>query len=120
MTKETDMTDERKIVLSIEDELVTPDWSGLPGWDGYSVPEGTDTSNAPMKPYPVTVTVETDSDSSFTPSQWVWLMFFADEEPWFRFTYGEAVQLRDKLSEAVEWYEKLSPEDQAKVNGKED
>jgi len=46
---------------------------------------------------PAFLTVEPDFDSSLTPSEWVWLMFDHDEEPWFRLTYEEAERLHSRL-----------------------
>lgn len=99
--------EDRKIVLSLEKEIETPDWSSLPGWDGYSVPAGTDTSRAPTVRVPVALTIDSDGDSSQTPSEWILFMFSDEDENWFMLTYEEAAQVRNRLNILLENYDKL-------------
>ena len=46
---------------------------------------------------PATLSIDTDHDSSLTPSARVFLMFATDNEPWFKLTYEEAAQVHDRL-----------------------
>ncbi len=45
------------------------------------------------------LTIDVDQDSSFTPSQWVWLFVpdGPDEETWTKLTYEEAERAHDRL-----------------------
>jgi hypothetical protein len=97
----------RKTILSLEAEVVVSDWSGLPGWNGYSVPTGTDTSGAPLKMQPVSIVIDADGDSSYDPSDWIWMSFSDDTETFFRLTYEEAAQVRNRLNILLENYDKL-------------
>lgn len=87
----------RTIPLSLEPLVDVQDWSGLPGWDGYSVPTGTDTSGAPWVQEPASLTVDADYESSSVPPHSVLLAFFTDDEPWYRLTYEEAEMLYERL-----------------------
>lgn len=97
----------RRTILSLEPEVAVPDWSGFPGWNGYSVPTGTDTSSAPLKMQPVSLAIDSDGDSSYDPSNWIWLLFSDDEETSFRLTYEEAAQVRNRLNSLLENYDKI-------------
>lgn len=95
-----DRTNEQ-IPLSLHEPMESADWSGLPGWDGYSVPTGTDTSAATgTKLTPAGLWVDADSDSSFAPSHWVHVCWTDDEHDSDRIklTYEEARRLRDRLT----------------------
>lgn len=43
------------------------------------------------------LSIEFDTDSSFTPDHWIWMMFNYQEEPWFRITFEEAQKIYDRL-----------------------
>jgi len=90
-----------KIELHLEDKVEVEDWSGLPGWNGYSVPTDTDTSGTPLVQKTATLSVHPDFDSSSTPNHWIWLCFFTEDEPFFKLSYSEAEQLRDRLTELL-------------------
>jgi len=104
----TSVDDEHRVtVLSLEATVEVPDWSGLPGWNGYSVPAGTDTSRAPTTRVPVALTIDSDGDSSQTPSDWILFMFSNEDENWFMLTYEEVAQVRNRLNILLENYDKL-------------
>lgn len=104
----TNVNDEnRTVILSMEPQVQVPDWSGLPGWDGYSVPTGIDTSDAPTKYEPVSVTIDSDGDSSFDPSIWIWMCFSDENETSFHLTYGEAAKIRNRLNVLLENYDQI-------------
>lgn len=46
---------------------------------------------------PVTLTVDWDYESGRVPDTIVWLMFYDDDEPWYRLTVSEAEDLHRKL-----------------------
>ena len=46
---------------------------------------------------PAMLSIDAGYESSFTPSNLVWLMFATDNEPWFKLTYEEAAQVHDRL-----------------------
>ena len=46
---------------------------------------------------PASLHIDTDYDTSLTPSSRVWFMFATDNEPWFKLTYEEAAQVHDRL-----------------------
>lgn len=94
-----DRTNER-IPLSLHKPMIGPDWSGLPGWNGYGVPADTDVSGVTAtKETPAELYVDADSDSSFDPSHWV-AIHLTDEvndSSAIKLTYDEAGLLHDRL-----------------------
>jgi len=54
--------------------------------------------------------VSTDFDSSCLPTTWIWLTFNTPYEPWFRLTFAEAAELRDRLSDELVVYDTLTDE----------
>jgi hypothetical protein len=48
-----------------------------------------------------TLNVDADSDSSFDPSEWVWLSFYSGDEASYRLTYQEAELLHDRLGRVL-------------------
>lgn len=88
------------ILLSTHRPMESPDWSGLPGWDGYSVPTGTDMSGVTGTVFtPAELNVDVDGDSSCDPRHWVHICWTDDEHDSDRIklTYEEAGLLHDRL-----------------------
>ena len=104
------------IVLSLQPLVEEADWSGLPGWNGYSVPAGTDVSGAPTKMAPVVMRIDEDFDSSFKPCTWVTMSVSTDDEPHYRLTYGEASRLRNRLNQLLDFYDNLTSGEKEKVD----
>lgn len=93
-------TTNETIPLSIHRPMESPDWSGLPGWDGYSIPTGTDTSGVTDTVLtPAHLSVDVDQDSSFDPPVWVHIALTDEAHDFDRIklTYAEARLLRDRL-----------------------
>ncbi len=96
-----DRTNE-KIDLSLEGDVEVYDFSGLPGWNGHSIPtdvyEETDPDTIPTVKRPASLSIDADFESSRDPQDVVWFMFFAnDDEPWFKLTYEEAELVYQRL-----------------------
>lgn len=59
--------------------------------------------SVPGRRTPASIQIDSDSDSSFTPPNWIWLMLAfgnQDHEPceeWFKVTYEEAERMYDRL-----------------------
>jgi hypothetical protein len=64
--------------------------------------------------------VSADSETGQRPDQWVWLAFFARDEPWFKLTFAEAAQVRDRLNYLLEVYDTLTDVEKESVNSTEE
>lgn len=93
------------VELSLEDKVVVDDWSGLPGWNGYGIPTEVyyeiQPGTLPTIEKSATISIDLDFESSRTPQEIVWFMFFTDDEPWFKLTLEEAEKVYDRLGRVL-------------------
>lgn len=107
MTKNDVTSHDHKVLLSLEDDVDVPTL-----FDSYA--NAWDMENGVVKE-PASLSIEVDSDSALSPTQWVWFEFFADNEPWFRLTFAEAAEVRDRLNHLLEGYDALTDEQKNSV-----
>jgi len=91
------------IPLSLEPAVLVPDNTDGKFW-GPQTPEHTESAF---------LDISADFDSSETPTQWIWLAFFSDDEPWFKLTFKEAAAVRDRLNYLLEIWDTLTDEQKA-------
>lgn len=92
---------DEKIELSLVEKVTVPDNTDGKYY-GPRTPEHQDTAS---------LTIELDGETSAATGQyeqWIWFMFYTDEEPWFRLTPAEAEAAYERLGVVLG---KTSPRD---------
>jgi hypothetical protein len=92
----------------------------MTNFEDYKIPLSMErpvqTTDDPSETETAFLEVSADAETGETPEQWVWLEFFAQDEPWFKLTFAETAQLRDALNKTLEIYDTLTDAQKADIN----